>query len=275
MEDDVPAPAPQPIIIPSPPSISQTAGESADAQVEAYKKLVPIMLQYAPQLAQSQTDIQRAQAPQLSQINLDQQQQFAPLLIKSALDNLKLADPTGLAVREKSGQHILGQLSPEQFGKLSAGEARDAEQNFRAAQVSRGSGTGLSDSIEEVIGKFNLGRGLQQQQLSYAGSFLAGTPPQASFGSINQAGKTAPVGSQSTDQYFNGLFPSTNALIGSQAQNYGTFADFTGRNNALNSANYWGQVDRTSNPFLEGLAGFGGFVGSVAGGVVPKLMGGR
>lgn len=267
MEDEAPPPAPAPVMI-SAPSTTQVASESAAANLAATKDLINsgILKTYAQQL----TDIQKDQAPQLSAINLEQQKTYGPQLIQAAIDNLKIADPTGFQVRQSLGQKALEGLSPEQFGKLSAQERRQAEQDIRAGQVSRGGGTGIGDTLDEAVQKYQLGRNLQQTQLSNAGAFLNGSTPQASFASLNQAGQTAPVGTQNVQSFSQGLFPSTNALIGNQAQNFGTMADFTGGVNRLNSANHWNSVENTSNPFLNGLSAFGGFASGMGGAAIGK-----
>ncbi len=269
MGDDSPPPAPAPVLIQQ-PSPGQVAGESAAASLAATKDMLSsgVLGEYAQQL----TDIQKKQAPQLGAINLEQQTTYGPQLIQAAIDNLKIADPTGFQIRKQQGDIISQQLTPEQFGKLSPAEQRQAEQDIRAAQVSRGSGLALSDSLDEAIQKYQLGRGLQQQQLSNAGSFLAGTPPQGSFGALNQAGQTAPVGNQNVQGFAQGLFPTTNALIQNQAQNFGTYADFTGRNNALMNQQFEYRDQNTSNPFLTGLSAFGSFASNMMGGAAGAMM---
>lgn len=264
--DESPPPPAAPTIIQSPQPLSQTASEAADAQVEAFGKLIPLL----PQYAQTLTDIQRSQAPQMSQINLQNQQQYGPQLIQAALDNLKMADPTGLAVRNEMGKKALAGLGDDQFGKLSDSERRQAEQDIRAGQVARGGGTALSDTLDEAIQKYNLGVNTQQRQLSNAGSFLNGSTPQAQFGSLNQAGQTAQTGTQNVGGFSSGLFPSTNSLIQNQASNYGTYAGFAnGMNNYnLGVANYNQQY--SSNPFLTGI----GVASGVAGNVMGGMMGG-
>jgi hypothetical protein len=264
MDDEAPPPPPAPVVINSPPPLTQTAGEAADAQVEAFKKLIPLL----PQYAQTLTDIQAAQAPQLSQQQLDNQKQFALPLAQTSLDVLRAVDPTGLAAREQLGKTVLSGLDPANFGKLSANEQRQAEQDVRAGQVARGGGTGISDSIEEAISKYNLGNARQQQQLSNVGSFLAGTPPQASFGALNQSGQIAPTQTQNVGGFSASLFPSTNALIGNQASNYGTYANFAnGMNNYnLGVANY--TANNTTNPFLTGVTA----AATVAGKVLPFAL---
>lgn len=262
MGDEAPPPAPAPMIIAPPAPIQQSASEAADAQVQAFGKLIPLL----PQYAQTLTDIQRTQAPQMSEINLEQQQKYAPQLIQSALDNLKLADPTGLAVRQGLGKRVLGGLSDEQFGVLSPSEQRQAEQDIRAGQVARGGGTGMSDTFQEALAKYGAGIGRQQMQLSNAGSFLNGSTPQASFGSLNQAGQTAPVGTQNVSGFSSGLFPSTNALIGQQQSNYGQYTNALGQANSLASSNYQFQnnpANATANPFMTGLSTAAGIAGSI------------
>lgn len=261
--DEAPAPPPAPVIISPPQSITQTASETADAQVAAFEKLIPLL----PQYAQTLTDIQSAQAPQISEINIQQQQKYGPQLTRLALDNLKMADPTGLSAREHLGKRVLSGLMDENFGKLSAGETRQAEQDIRAAQIARGGGTALSDSIEEAISKYNLGTQTQQRQLANVGSFLAGTPPQASFGSLNQAGQTAPVGTQNVQGFASGLFPSTNQLISNQAQNYGTMANFTTGLNSANLQRSQFNEEYSSNPFVTGLTVASNVAGNIMGGM--------
>lgn len=248
MPDDTPAPAPQPIVVQAPPTTTALTDNSAEAQVKAFQQLIPLL----PQYAQTLTDIQRTQAPQISDINLQQQQVYGPQLIQSALDNLKLADPTGFQIRQTLGSSILDDLNKGR--SLSDQQKRDLEQGVRAGQVSRGGGTGLSDSIEEAVQKYNLGENLYQNRLANAGSFLNGSTPQSSFGQLNQAGKTAPVGTQDVSGFSSQLFPSTNQLIGSQVSNYGNYANSVNALNSLNSSNYWNQVQNTSNPFLTGLS---------------------
>lgn len=258
--EDSPPPAPAPVIIQQPQALTQTAQQAAQGQVDSFKQLIPLL----PEYAQTMTDIQRDQAPQMSAINLQQQKEYGPQLIQAAMDNLKIADPTGLAARESLGKQVLSGLSSENFGQLSANEKRQAEQDVRAGQVARGGGTGMSDSIEEAINKYNLGNSRQQQQLSNVGSFLAGTPPQASFSSLNGAGQTAPVGTPNVGGFSASLFPSTNALISNQAQNYATNANFTSANNQLMNNQFQYKDQNTSNPFLTGMAAFGSFAAESA-----------
>jgi hypothetical protein len=261
--DESPAPPAAPTIIQAPQPLQQTASEAADAQVEAFGKLIPLL----PQYAQTLTDIQKTQAPQMSQINIDQQKQYGPQLIQAAIDNLKLADPTGLAAREALGKRVLGGLGDDQFGKLSDSERRQAEQDIRAGQVARGGGTALSDTLDEAISKYNLGNQRQQQQLSNVGSFLAGTPPQASFGSLNQAGQTAPVGTQNVSGFSSSMFPSTNSLIDNQSRNYNTYAGFASNQNQYNLGVAKYNQDYSSNPFMTGIGVASGVLGNVMGGM--------
>lgn len=258
LEDDSPPPAPAPILISPPQAPTVTASQSADAQVEAFAKLIPLLAPYA----QAQTDIQKAQAPQLSQLNLDQQKIFGPQLTQLALDNLKTADPTGFSIRQKLGELTLGDLGSG--GNLTDEELRQAQQDVRAGQVARGVGTGASDAIDEASFLNGLRFNREQQRRSNAASFLAGTPPQASFAALNSAGKTAPIGTSDTSGFAAGLFPSTNALIGNQAANYGTYAGFTSANNNLVNRQFEYNDQNTSNPFLTGLAAFGSFAAEAA-----------
>lgn len=265
MDDSSPPPPPAPIVIQQPPPISQSSQEASTAAADSLQALLQRGL--LPQYAQTLTDIQKQQAPQLGQINVDTQKQFAPQLTQIALDQLKQADPTGFSIRQAEGNTILGQLSPEQFGKLSPQEKQDLEENVRSSQVARGGGTGLGDSIQEALAKYNLGTGIQQRQLSNAGSFLAGTPPQASFGALNQAGQTSPVGTQNVQGIASQLFPSPNALIGQQISNFGQSSANANALNGLSNNQYQFGVNNTTNPFLTGLSFLGGLGGQVVGGL--------
>lgn len=244
----------------APPSPTQLSGDSAQAQVDAFKQLTPLL----PQYAQTLTDIQKTQAPQLSQLNLDQQQLFGPQLIQASLDNLKLADPTGFQVRKTLGESVLNDL--QQGRNLNSQQTHQAEQDVRAGQVARGGGTGIGDSIQEAVQKYQLGENQYQNRLANAGAFLSGAPPQSSFGALNQAGKTAPVGTQDVSGFSGNLFPSTNQLIGAQANNFSTMSNNTNAANALANNQYQYRDQNTSNPFLTGLGAFGSFASNIVGG---------
>lgn len=213
--------------------------------------------------AQLQTDIQQQQAPQLAQSYLDVQKVYGPQMISLAMDNLKTADPSGFALREKLGTMALDDLSLG--GALSPEEQRNLQQDLRAGQVSRGVGTGFSDAIDEARYLGNQRYTRREQAKADAASFLAGTPPQASFASLNQAGQTAPVGTQNINGVMGSVMPSTNQLISSQMNGYGIWADSINNANALNSRNYWNQFDRGSNPFLTGLGVASSLAGTAAG----------
>lgn len=247
-EDEAPPP-PAPVM-PAAPTPSEATEASLAAQLKYAPQYLAMNQAQLPQYAQLQTDIQRAQVPQMSQINLENQQIYGPQLIQTALDNLKLADPTGFAIREQYGQSVLGELG--QGGALTPQEQRDLEQDVRASQVSRGVGTGFSDAVQESVYK-NQGRfARQQQRLANAGAFLAGTPPQGSFGALNQGGQTAPTVGQPGAMNFANMLPSTNALIGLQAQNYGNALDFAGRNYSTQMQGYGMDISQP-NPFMTGL----------------------
>jgi len=258
--EDSPPPAPAPVVIQQPATQTETALESAKGSAEGFKYILDQKL--LPQYAQQLTDIQRDQAGQMSQINIDQQKLYGPQLMELALENIKRADPTGFEIRQNYGKEVLADIG--RGGELSGEERRLREQDIRAAQVSRGLGTGLSDAIDEAryLGEQRYNR--RQQALAGAGAFLAGAPPQASFAALNQAGRTAPVGTQDVSGAANTLFPSTNALMANQAANYNTFANFTNATNQLRNNQFQYHDQNTSNPFLTGLASFGGFVAAAA-----------
>lgn len=263
MDDEAPPPPPAPVIINPPATSTETALDAAKGSAEGFKYILDQGL--LPKYAQQLTDIQRDQAGQMSQINIDQQKLFGPQLVDLALANLKQSDPTGFAIRQSLGQKTLEDLNLG--GALSPEETRQAQQDVRAGQMSRGVGTGFSDAIDESSYLNGQRFNRDQQRKSNAASFLNGQTPQASFAALNQAGQTAPVGTQNVSGAANSLFPSTNALISNQAQNYGTYANFTGQNNALMNNQFQYADQNTSNPFLTGLSAFGGFASNILGGM--------
>ena len=254
-EDEAPPPPPQMTVLPAPQSINVSAQQAAQAQTQAFKDLIPLL----PEYAQTLTDIQRTQAPQLGEINIREQETTAPRLVRAALENLKIADPTGLAAREALGKEVLSGLSPERFGKLSDAEKRNAEQDVRAGQVARGGGTGLGDSLDEAIAKYALGNQRQQQQLGNVSAFLGGRDPQQSFDRVG-----APVQTQNVNAMAGNLFPSTNALISQSGANYGAQVSGILGQDALAQRKYEYVDQNTSNPFLTGLAAFGSFAAEAA-----------
>ncbi len=267
-EDEAP-PAPPPqqtIIMPTP---QQTAEQAGKANLAVTQEMLDsgILGKYA----QQQTDIMRAQAPQMAEINYQTQKVEGPRLIQLALDSVKQADPEGFSIRKKLGEMTLSDL--DLGGALSSEETRNLQQDIRAAQVARGGGTALSEAIDEAryLGDNRFAR--DQQRRSNAASFLNGSTPSNQFGNLNQAGRTAQVGSQDVGGFAAGLFPTTNALIGNQAANFSTYANFTGNSNQLASANHWNSFDRISNPFKEDLM-FGIGAAQGVGKIAGNVMGG-
>jgi hypothetical protein len=260
MEDSPPPPAPAPVIVQPPAPIGETSLEAAKGSAEGLKYLVDQGVY--PQLAQQLTDIEKSQAPQRAQTFIDTQKIYGPQLTQLALDNLKRSDPSGFAIRQKLGDQTLADL--DLGGALSEPERRQAQQDVRSAQVSRGLGTGLSDAIDEAAFLRGTEFNREQQRRSNAASFLAGTPPSASFAALNQAGKTAPVATQDVSGAMSSTIPSTNALIGLAGNNYGQMSANANALNNLNQQNYMFGVQNTSNPFLTGLGVAGGLAGTAA-----------
>lgn len=259
MEDDVPQ-QPQVIIPPNPPPIGETAREASIGSAEGLEYVLDRGL--LGKYAQQQTDINAAQAPQLAEQFLQNEKVYGPQLTQLAIDNLKQSDPTGFAIREQYGQQVQDNLGRK--GGLSPEETRNLQQDFYASKQNQGTtkfGTGDFFDEARYLGGQRYNR--SQQSLSDAASFLSGSTPQASFASLNQAGKTAPFQGQDTSQVAGSLIPSTNSLIGAQANRYGQIASntFGVNNNVLGGANY--QQQYTTNPFLVGV-GAAAQVGGVA-----------
>ena len=255
-EDEAPPPPPAPVIMQAPAPIGQTAKEAAMGSAEGLKYLVDSGT--LPIYAQQQTDIQKSQAPQLAQANLDVQRQYGPQLIQLALDQVKMSDPTGFEIRKSLGDKTLADLNLG--GALSPEEQRAAQQSVRAAQSSRGLGTGLSDAIDEsafITGQqFNR----DQQRRSNAASFLQGATPQASFSALNQASQTSPFMGQNTSGLASQMTPGANNLVGLASSNYGQQSANANAQNqyGLQVAGY--NQEYSSNPFMTGL----GVAGSLA-----------
>ena len=249
-EDEKPEQAPQ-VLIPSNPSpIGETAREASIGSAEGLEYALDrgILGKYAQQM----TDIQGQQAPQLTEQFVRNQEVFGPQLTKLAIDNLKQSDPTGFAIREQYGNQVQDNLNRK--GALSPEETRNLQQDFYASKQNQGTtkfGTGDFFDEARYLGGQRYNR--SQQSLSDAASFLSGQTPQASFASLNQAGKTAPFQGQDTSQVAGSLIPSTNSLIGAQANRFGQIAQNTFGVNSLNQGNQQFSVQNSSNPFLTGL----------------------
>lgn len=264
MEDEAPPPAPAPTVIAPAPSPTELTADSLKAQLQYAPEFLKLNQESLPKYAQLLTDIEAAQAPQRAATNLATQKLYGPQLIDVALEQVRRADPTGIAIREKLGAQTLADL--DAGGGLTAEERRLAEQDIRSAQVSRGTGTGFGDAIDEA--RFLGGQRFlrEQQRRANAGAFLAGQTPQSQFGATNQAARTSPVASQDVNP-FASLAPSTNALLSAGMQG----AQINSSNaNALNAYNLnaWGQTQQyTTNPWMTGLgiaAGLGSSLGSAA-----------
>lgn len=255
-EDEVPS-TPTPQAIAPPPSLRQQALESSQGATEGLQFLLDSGT--LGNLAGQQVDIQRQQAPRLAQLNVDVQRQFTPQLLDIALQGIKSADPTGFQLREQLGTQIANELALG--GSLSDAERRSAQQNIRAAQTSRGMGTGLSDAIDETafIGgqEFNRAsarRGAAQQ-------FLSGRTPLDQIGQI----PGSPVQSPDVSGFAASLAPNAGQLLSTGANDRAQMASNINQANQLAFQQSAWQHENTTNPFLTGLSTAGTIAGSIAG----------
>ncbi len=239
MGGEEPPPPPAPVFYtppPSGPSSTEMTRDALAAQLEFAPKQLELYKTIGPEQAQIQTDIQKTQAPQLAQIQLDLQKQFTPQQVDLALETVKRADPQGFAIRETLGKQIQSDL--EMGGALNPEETRLAQQDVRAAQVSRGGGTSLGEGLEEAqyLGNQRFQRGQQRQ--AAASSFLAGIPtPQQG---ANQT-PTPQAGSQPIIP-FQQLMPSTTDLVNTERSRYGPSQLYAQP-----------QQEASPNPFMQGL----------------------
>ena len=261
-KEEKPEGQPEAIQYAPPPTPSQTAVKNAMAGVESAREVLNsgILGRYA----QQQTDIQSQQAPQLASLYNQIQQQYSPQMVDLAISNLKRADPTGFSVREKLGNQISSEL--DMGGGLTPEEQRLAQQDIRAGQVSRGSGTGFSDAVDEAryLGNERFNR-MQQRQNS-AFNFTNNMNPAAA------ANAQAPVNTPDVTGFAQGLFPTTNQLIGAEQGYFNAQSNNIGNQNAFNQNAFQFGVANTRNRLKEDIM-FGLGVGEGVSGMAGTAVG--
>lgn len=132
--------------------------------------------------ARQQLEFSRESADVMAQSQLELQQRYGPEYIRQRLEELKLSDPIGFALREQMGQAVTDELA--QGSRLSPEMADQVRQSTRAAQAARGNIMGDANAAVEGMEVGNAGFRLFQQRLANAASFLSGTTPVAQFGQI-------------------------------------------------------------------------------------------
>jgi hypothetical protein len=254
-EDEKPEGQPQAVQYQPIPSSAQVASENSAAAINGAQNVLGSGI--LPQYAQQMTDIQGSQAPQMAAIYNQIQQQYSPQLVDLAISNLKRADPTGFSLREDLGSRYRSDLALG--GSLSPEEERLRSQDLRAAQVSRGVGTGFSDAIDEAryLGNERFNR--QQTRQNNAFNFVNGLNP------ASAANSQAPVSAPNVQGFAQGLFPNTGQLIGAQ-QGYNQLASNQVSNqNAFNQNAFQFGVENTTNPLKDNISFATGLTGSLVG----------
>jgi hypothetical protein len=171
--------------------------------------------------ARQQLDFSRESADSNAQTALYIQRTYGADFIRQRLEELKLADPTGFALREQMGASVASEL--EQGSRLSPSMLAEVQQSTRAAQAARGNVMGDANVAVEGMESGNAGYRLFQQRLANASAFLSGTTPVAQFGQISggQQG-AAGVNPMAIQQFGSTVNPNAGAQ-GSQfaMQSYG------------------------------------------------------
>jgi hypothetical protein len=135
--------------------------------------------------ARQQLDFNRESADSQAQTTLYLQQRYGADFIRQRLEELKLSDPTGFALRESMGNAVSTELA--QGSRLSPSMLAEVQQSTRAAQAARGNVMGDANAAVEGMETGNAGYRLFQQRLANASSFLSGSTPVAQFGQISGA----------------------------------------------------------------------------------------
>ncbi len=195
-------------------------------------------------------DLYAKSAPQVSQIELQNAQQYDPQRIALARQNLQLSDPTRFALQESYTQQALNDLNLG--SQLSDSQRREAEQNIRKAQQSRGNVFGINPAIDEAIAKYDLGEKMKAQRQGVAASALGFSVP-SQFGSLSQAQQGA--------TQFRPIAPELPFGVNPNAGQLGT--SFALGRYQQQSANWNSQVQQ-GNPFLSAGVGLVGTLGGAA-----------
>jgi YD repeat-containing protein len=216
--------------------------------------------------ARQQLEFSRESADSTAQTTLYLQQRYGADFIRQRLEELKLSDPTGFALREQMGQSVTNELA--QGSRLSPSMLAEVQQSTRAAQAARGNVMGDANAAVEGMESGNAGYRLFQQRLANASAFLSGTTPVAQFGQISGAQQgAAGVNPMAIQQFGSTVNPNAGAQGAQFAmQSYGQQSS-----NAFNS--------NAQNPWqslLGGVVGMGTMAGGIALGnrLSPRTTGG-
>lgn len=210
--------------------------------------------------ARQQLEFSRESADVMARTQLDLQSRYGPEYIRQRLEELKLSDPIGFALREQMGQTVTNELA--QGSKLSPEMAEQVRQSTRAAQAARGNVMGDANVAVEGMEVGNAGFRMLQQRLANASSFLSGTTPVAQFGQI--------AGAQQGAAAFN---PVGAAPVGSTVnQNAGAAgANFAMQSYSQQSQNVF--AANAQNPWSTFFGGVSGGGLQAAGGAAGRRWG--
>ena len=158
------------VIQPTPQPQPSTA-EAIQAYIEGLPQMIQTQMQYAPQLAQQQFDIQQGLAPSYAQEAWQLQQEYAPMLAEQQQALQEQYEPEALAARQSLGGLLEGDYLTD-YNAGGYGEGFDAarnrlKQDARGAWAQRGLGfSGMSAEDEtRMLAEFEFPYALQQEQL--------------------------------------------------------------------------------------------------------------
>jgi len=178
-----------------------------------------------------------------AQTAIDLQNQFGSQFIAQGREQLRQADPIGFALREAVGKRVSSEYN--MGGATSDAERRLVSQSVFANQARSGNAFGVAAGVDEVMAQADYRRALEQQRLSNASNFLAGTAPQAEFGQLRNAqAQAAPLAVGSFTA------PMLNPNAGAQGQQFAS--QIYGTQMQGYSAQLQAQASRP-NPWMQGL----------------------
>jgi len=158
------------IIQPTPAPAPSTA-DAVQAYTENLPQMIETQMQYAPQLAQQQYDIQSGLAPEYAQQAWNMQQQYAPMMAQQQQELQQQYEPGAYQAMQGLGGLMEGDYLTD-YDTSGYGEGFEAtrdrlKQDSRAAWSQRGLGmSGMSAEDESrMLAEFEFPYAMQQEQL--------------------------------------------------------------------------------------------------------------
>lgn len=209
--------------------------------------------------------VSRQSAFSNAQTAIDLQNEFGSQFIAQGREQLRQSDPIGFALREAIGKRVSSEYN--MGGAVSDADRRQVSQAVFANQARSGNAFGVAAGVDEVMAQGDYRRALEQQRLSNAGNFLAGTAPQAEFGQLRNAqAQAAPLAV--------GTFtaPMLNPNAGAQGQQFAS--QIYGTQMQGYAAQLQAEASRP-NPWMQGLGiGIGALTSLATAGIGAGLFGG-